>query len=77
MIERKEGSNPFSGNSRHHPLLEEPLLWKITRGVSQAMTALVYSSDDLIIHVSNKIVQMDAVLEKESSFFGRISYSSV
>ncbi|MEH6631443.1 MAG: hypothetical protein V7776_11470 [Halopseudomonas aestusnigri] len=72
MIERKEGSNPFPVNTKNYHLPEGSLFGKIARGVGRAMTALVYSPKDLSIHVSNKIVQMDDVLERENTFFGRI-----
>ncbi|MFD2205695.1 hypothetical protein [Kiloniella antarctica] len=72
MVKKKQDRNPFSNDANHHHFLEEPLFLKIARGVGQAMTAQIYSPEDLIIHSYNKIVQMNAVLEKEKSFFGRI-----
>ncbi len=41
--------------------------------VTQAVSRWVLSEEDLLIHVSNKIVQMNDVLEKEKSFLGRLA----
>ena len=45
----------------------------IARGAGDSLSRLIYSPEDLLIHVSNKLILNEDVRENEASFFGRIS----
>ena len=72
-MKKVEQHTPYWFDRKQSNQLEDGLFAPIARGVANAMSTLVYSPDNLLINVSNKIVQMDAVLEKEKSIFGRLS----
>ncbi|WP_085899432.1 hypothetical protein [Kiloniella majae] len=54
------------------PPLEEPLNMKVARGYTQAVRTQEYSPENLLIHLSNRLNQLDQIREQEASFFGRL-----
>ncbi|WP_417454619.1 hypothetical protein [Kiloniella sp.] len=54
------------------PPLEEPLSMKVVRGYTQAIRAQEYSPENLLIHLSNQLKQIDQIRDRENTLFGRI-----
>jgi len=54
------------------PPLEEPISIKVARGYSQAVRAMEYSPENLLIHLSNQLNQIDQIRGRENTFFGRL-----
>ncbi|WP_419904938.1 hypothetical protein [Kiloniella sp.] len=54
-------------------ILQDSFMLRIARGVGEAVSRLVYSPEDLLIHASNKLKLNEYVRKNETSFFGRIS----
>ncbi|KKJ78748.1 hypothetical protein WH95_01345 [Kiloniella litopenaei] len=54
------------------PPLEEPISMKVARGYTQAVRAQEYSPENLLIHLSNQLKQIDQIRDRENTLFGRI-----
>ncbi|MBT4888143.1 MAG: hypothetical protein HON65_01130 [Rhodospirillales bacterium] len=70
----KENSDSHSWEKKTKKVISNDSLHiRIAQGVGNAMMRLKFDPTNLLIHISNKLKILDWVIEKEKTFFGRLS----